>query len=111
MVERGGLENRCAFKAYRGFESHLLRHSYKIGPCALSYKNGCVKVSPNPRSTKIGVRADRREATRVSAIIPPPPPPAVARSAMAWCRDVAKAKANESGVGLHVFCLFYSKYP
>ena len=29
MVERGGLENRCAL-AYRGFESHPLRHDLSI---------------------------------------------------------------------------------
>ena len=29
MVERGGLENRCAL-AYRGFESHPLRQVYSI---------------------------------------------------------------------------------
>jgi hypothetical protein len=27
VVDRGGLENRCASCRYRGFESHPLRHS------------------------------------------------------------------------------------
>ena len=35
MVERGGLENRCAL-AYRGFESHPLRQFHLLKGCAKS---------------------------------------------------------------------------
>ena len=37
MVERGGLENRCAL-AHRGFESHPLRHAVWGGVLSLANK-------------------------------------------------------------------------
>ena len=83
-VERGGLENRCTCNAYRGFESHPLRHrrSGSSGPGALPsgawwFRSHGVQVQPDSgaHGGRLGgyapARSDGRPGGRGMAACPP----------------------------------------